>query len=131
MAWEPADDSVLASDGAGALTVASLTAGTTAVPLSTGVVLPRRTNTAGAACAIGPTDFYVGVSSNAGGAVVISETMADGQLALIEMTAFDTDAYTMEVGGGTLTFNAVDESALIFHNGIEVIVVSLSGATIV
>lgn len=131
MAWSPDDDSVLSSDGAGALTVASVLASSTALPLTSGVALPRRTNAAGAACAIGPTDFYVGISSNGGGAVVISETMADGQLALIEMTAFNTDAYTMTVGGGTLTFNAVDESALIFHNGTEVIVVALSGATIV
>lgn len=131
MAWDPPDDSVLVSDGAGALTVASVLTTSNSVSLSTGVRLPRRTNAAGAACAIGPTDFYVGISSNGGGAVVISETMSDGQLAVIEMTAFNTDAYTMVVGGGTLTFNAVDEKALIFHNGTEVIVLGLVGATIV
>jgi hypothetical protein len=98
----------------------------------TGAIVPeQRANAAGAALAISATDGHVSFSSNGGGAVAMTETMVEGQRVTLVMTAFDTDDYTLAVGGGTLTFNAANEGATIVLDGGVVRVVGLSGATIV
>ena len=96
-----------------------------------GLDLEPRTNAGGAALALLTSDSCVLFSSINTGAIVISETLADGQICALHMTAFDTDDYTMVVEGGTLTFNAADESALVQHDGTTVRVLSLNGATVV
>lgn len=119
MAWSPKDDSVLSSDGAGALTVATVNKAV-------------RTLTADATLAIGPTDGIILISSAGGSAPgATTETMADGQEVTIAMTAFNTNAYTVTVDEGTLTFNAADECATVFHDGTALRVKCLRGATIV
>jgi hypothetical protein len=90
-----------------------------------------RTNAAGGALAIGPGDAHIEFSSNGGGAVAMTETMTEGQMVTLVMTAFDTDDYTLAVGGGTLTFNAANEAATIVLDSSVVRVVGLAGATIV
>ena len=91
-----------------------------------------RTNAAGAALAIGATDRCILFSSNAGGAVAMSSTGAfAGQRVVLVMTAFDTDAYTLAVDGGALTFNAAGETAEIVYDGTAWRDISLNGATVV
>jgi hypothetical protein len=90
-----------------------------------------RTNAAGGALAIGPGDAHIEFSSNGGGAVAMTETMTEGQMVTLVMTAFDTDDYTLAVGGGTLTFNAANEAATIVLDSSVVRVVGLANATIV
>jgi hypothetical protein len=124
MAFSPDDDTVLASDGAGALTVASLAGGV-------------RTNTADAACALTSSDYVVLLSTTgAGTRAITNASLADGQRVWIRMTAQSTGTYEMETvigsgGSGTLTFNAVNEAAEIVYDGTNVCVISLSGATVV
>ena len=103
----------------------------TLTTFNSGVAGPGRVNAAGAACAITPTDWFVNVSSNGGGPIVISHTMSAGQSVRIGMSAFDTDAYTMAVVGGTLTLNAVGEAATVMYDGTNVWVTALGTATVV
>lgn len=91
-----------------------------------------RTNTADATLAITEDDAYILISSAGGSAPGTTTTsMRAGQRCLIQMTAFNTNAYTVAVDEGALTFNAADESAEIVYDGTAVRVVSLRGATIV
>lgn len=92
---------------------------------------PVRTATADAAVVIANTDHYVLISTTGAGTNAITETMDDGQVVHISMTAQATGTYEMTVNEGTLTFNAADESATIIHDGTDVRVMALRGATIV
>ncbi len=90
------------------------------------------TNTAGAALALTDDHNVVHFSSNAGGAVLMTNaSVATGQRIVLTMTAFDTDAYTLVVQGGTLTFDAADETAEVYYDGTVFRVLSLNGATVV
>lgn len=70
-------------------------------------------------------------SSDGGGAATIAAgTLPAGGWTILVMTTFDTDAYTIAVTGGTLTFNATGEAAILYNTGAA-LVAFLAGATIV
>lgn len=71
-------------------------------------------------------------SSDAGGAATIAVgTLPAGGRVILQMSTFNTDAYTATVSGGTLTFNATGELAEVYYDGTDLIVLSLAGATVV
>lgn len=60
-----------------------------------------------------------------------SDAVLDGQQVFIVATTLSGGSYTLVVDEGTLTFDAVDEAALVERTGSVWRVVSLRGATIV
>ena len=77
-------------------------------------------------------DGTVFMSSAGGAAGTLSDGgMLDGQKVTLVMTAFNTNSYTLAVSGGTLTFDAANESATIVSDGTTLFVTCLQGATIV
>lgn len=84
---------------------------------------------------LGAYDKLISISSTADTVKTISPVVADfvaGPIT-INMTARVAGSYTMAVPNGTLTFNAVNESATLISNPITDIwiVQSLNGATVV
>lgn len=84
---------------------------------------------------LGAYDKLITISSTAGTAKVITPIVADfiaGPIT-ITMTARAAGSYTMAVVGGTLTFDAANETATIISNPVSDTwtVTSLVGATIV
>lgn len=83
-----------------------------------------------------PYDKYIILDSTAaGGAKVLTlPTMNAVQQIMIRMNARTAGSYTAAVSGGTLTFDAASESAIIASNPITGLgwqVIALNGATIV
>lgn len=96
-------------------------------------VYSTRTNAADAQLVIGANDDHINISSAGGAAPAATDTtaMKSGKPYTIVMTAFNTNPYTIAVGGGALTFNAANEGATIVSDGTTVRVAGLAGATIV
>jgi hypothetical protein len=94
-----------------------------------------RTVAADGAVALVAADAFgvVHFSSTSGGSPVVMtrSTLTAGRPVILTMTAFDTNAYTMAVDTGTLTFNAADESATVYWDGTAMRVAALNGATVV
>ncbi len=88
-----------------------------------------------AAYTVKPYDKYIVLDSLAAGAKVLTlPTMNAVQQIMIRMNARVAGSYTAVVTGGTLTFDAAGESAIIASNPITGLgwqVISLNGATIV
>lgn len=131
MAFNPPDDSVLESDGAGALTVASIAASGQlrgAAVTATGV----RAVTADTNAVLTDADHFVTFSTTGAGSRTISATaLTPGKVVHLAMTAQSTGTYTCTVDEGTLTFDAADEFATVIAITASTFrVVSLRGATI-
>jgi hypothetical protein len=126
------------ADGAGTVDATNLaTDSVTTVKIDDGAVTPvkenitPRVNPAGDNVVISATDRAVHFSSDGGGAATIDATaMLAGHAVWLVMTAFNTDSYTIAVQGGTLTFNAAGEAALLYKAGATLHAL-LAGATIV
>jgi hypothetical protein len=88
---------------------------------------------ANAAFAIADTDHYVLLEGVTDAIGITTATANPGQPVWIRLEAFTGNAYTLAVGGGTLTFNAAEEAALIVRNAADAAweVQCLIGATIV
>lgn len=84
-------------------------------------------NAPGAALELTDEMNIVHLSSNAGGPVVITKgNMATGQRIVLTMTAFDTDAYTLSVAGGTLTLTSANAVAELYFDGTDCRVLSVN-----
>lgn len=92
-----------------------------------------RTNTVDTAVVLDAADALteVTISSTAGAGTrtITRGTLPRGVPVFVRMTAFDTNAYTAAVLGGTVTFNAVAELAMFYWNGTNLVHVALVGAT--
>lgn len=90
---------------------------------------------ADAACAILATTTEINLTVTGAATVVISTTSAEpGQVVYIRATAVSGGgSYTLAVTGGTLTFNATGEAAIVRRNTADSawVVYALQGATIV
>lgn len=85
-----------------------------------------------ATIAVANTDHLILFSTTGAGSNTIDFTaMDDGQVVYLVMTAQSTGTYTGTVDGGTLTFNAADEAAVVINDGTAIRVMSLQGATVV
>ena len=108
------------------------------VSFNTGdIVLPAavRTVTADTDITLTETDalgtVLFSTTSGGSGNTITVGTLPAGRAVVLKMTARDTNDYTMSVsGGGTLTFDDAGETATIVHDGTDVHVVALNGATI-
>lgn len=86
-----------------------------------------------AACAIlNSTTRLVLTVDDASNVAISTTSSVDGQRIFIQMVAAaGGGSYTLAVTGGTLTFNAANETAIIERVGAAWVVFSLVGATIV
>ena len=92
------------------------------------------TVTQDAAYTVKPYDKYIVLDSTAAAKVLTLPTMNAVQQIMIRMNARTGGSYTAAVTGGTLTFDAAGESAIIASNPITGLgwqVIALNGATIV
>lgn len=92
------------------------------------------TVTQDAAYTIKPYDKYIILDSTVGVKILTPPTMNAVQQIMIRMNARTGGSYTMAVTGGTLTFDAAAESAIVASNPITGLgwqVIALNGATIV
>jgi len=93
---------------AGAVVGAALGGGTRANTVDTAVVLDA---------ADAGTVVTISSTAGAGTRTITVGTLPVGAMVMIVMTAFDTNAYTAAVQGGTVTFDAVGEAGLFFSDG--------------
>jgi hypothetical protein len=87
---------------------ATLGGGTRANTVDTAVVL---------AAADGMTVVTISSTAGAGTRTITRGTLPVGVPVMVVMTAYDTNAYTAAVQGGTVTFNAVGEAGIFVYDG--------------
>lgn len=127
--WHVVNDTRTNTLGAGSVGTTELADGAV-TPVKENIT--PRANAAGTQAVLTTSDRNVTVESDGGGAQTIdASALLSGQSVKVSMRAFNTDAYTLAVVGGTLTLNAVGETALIYNDGTSLVAFLAGGATIV
>lgn len=116
-----ADDAVDSEHVAdGAIDPVHLASGGRANTVDTAVVLDAADN---------HTEVTFSSTAGAGTRTITRGTLPVGGFVFVRMTAYNTNAYTAAVLGGTVTFDAAAERAILMWNGTNLVHYALVGAT--